>query len=106
MGENFSELVENKIFAEKTFCSLVPLKDATLPNFDSEELSRIAVKPQNLLELFLPRKCPTIYGVSLVIAVQCRWHMLECKLFCSFLGTGRSVPPSRTLTLSWDMSTG
>lgn len=63
MGENFSELVENKIFTEKTFCLLVPLKDATLPNFDSEELSRIAVKPQNLLELFLPRKFPTIYMV-------------------------------------------
>ena len=31
MRENFHKLVENKLFAEKSFthCSLVPLKDAT-----------------------------------------------------------------------------
>ena len=35
MGNNFHELVECKLFAEKTFvdCSLVLQKDATLPNF-------------------------------------------------------------------------
>ena len=35
MGENFRELVKNKIFTEKTFvkCSLIPPNDAMPPNF-------------------------------------------------------------------------
>ena len=42
MGEKFHELVENKIFAEKSFmdCSLVPLKDATPPKFCNENFRK------------------------------------------------------------------
>ena len=48
MHEKTCELVENKIFVEKTFVdfSLVPPKDATPPNF-AEKHFQIATKPRN-----------------------------------------------------------
>ena len=51
--ENFRELVENKIFTEKTFtdCSLVPPKDATPLNF-AEKTFAISHKTSKFVKVF------------------------------------------------------
>ena len=73
--ENFRELVENKIFTEKSFvdCSLVsPPKDTTPPILQ-RKLSWIATKPRNL-QKFSPSKV-SCYAVLHKAYCSMFWHV-------------------------------
>ena len=66
MGEKFHELVENKIFAEKSFvdCSLVLLKDATPPNFAMKTFAN-SHKTSKFTKVFSLESIP-LYGTIMI----------------------------------------
>ena len=78
-GENFHELVENKIFTERTFtdCSLVlpivPLEDITPPNFAKKTFMN-SHKTSKIMKVFSLKGFP-LYGAP------CWFHQL-CTPLC------------------------